>query len=138
MIFTFGEREFAETVALYFLTWERGKVARVLRSYNFIFIYFLFFKYCADVENCGASKDFGFIYIYRWNISLSFLSGCCFFSAKKVDAASKYRLRAKFSARHKTENFAKFDSNYCQQHRDFKDSNYVIVIFKWMLLLNTN
>jgi len=49
-------------------------------------------------------------------------------SAKKVDAASKCRLRAKLSARHKTENFAKFDSNYCQQHRDFKDSNYVIVI----------
>ena len=29
----------------------------------FLFIY-LFFKYCADVENCGANKGFGFIYIY--------------------------------------------------------------------------
>ena len=28
-----------------------------------IFFYFLFFKYYADVENCGASKGFGFIYI---------------------------------------------------------------------------
>ena len=25
---------------------------------------FLFFKYCADVKNCGASRGFGFIYIY--------------------------------------------------------------------------
>ena len=41
LIFTFGEREFAETVALYFLTWERGKVARALRCYNvFIFIFY--------------------------------------------------------------------------------------------------
>ena len=28
------------------------------------FILFYFFKYYADVENCGASRDFGFIYIY--------------------------------------------------------------------------
>jgi len=33
----------------------------------FLFL-FLFFKYCADVENCGASRGFSFIYIYRlWN-----------------------------------------------------------------------
>ena len=36
---------------------------------------FLFFKYCADVENCGASRGFGFIYIYidnmtNWTIRL--------------------------------------------------------------------
>ena len=24
----------------------------------------LFFKYCADMENCDASRGFGFIYIY--------------------------------------------------------------------------
>ena len=24
---------------------------------------FLFFKYCADVENCGVCKGFGYIYI---------------------------------------------------------------------------
>ena len=26
-------------------------------------IYFLFFKYCANVENCERFRDFGFIYI---------------------------------------------------------------------------
>ena len=59
MIFTFGERVFVETVALYFLTWER---VRLLGFWGVII--FLFFKYCADVENCGASRGFGFIYIY--------------------------------------------------------------------------
>ena len=29
---------------------------------------FLFFKYCADVENCGASRGFGFIYIYIYRL----------------------------------------------------------------------
>ena len=27
-------------------------------------VIYIFFKYCADVENCDASKGFGFIYIY--------------------------------------------------------------------------
>ena len=27
-------------------------------------IYFLFFKYCADVENCESFKCFSYIYIY--------------------------------------------------------------------------
>ena len=27
-------------------------------------VLYIFFKYCADVENCGTSKDFSFIYIY--------------------------------------------------------------------------
>ena len=26
-------------------------------------IYFLFFKYCADVENCKSFRIFGYIYI---------------------------------------------------------------------------
>ena len=51
LIFTFGEREFAETVVLYFLTWERGKVARVLRVrllgfwgvIIFLFLFFIFY-----------------------------------------------------------------------------------------------
>ena len=29
-----------------------------------IYIMIILFKYCADVENCGSFRDFGFIYIY--------------------------------------------------------------------------
>ena len=28
-----------------------------------VLLLLLFFKYCADVENCGSFKSFGFIYI---------------------------------------------------------------------------
>ena len=66
MIFTFGERELAETVALYFLTWERDKVARVLRCYNvFIFIfYFLNIVLMWKIVVPTKASVF-YIYIYR-------------------------------------------------------------------------
>ena len=62
------------------LTVKMGKETG-LREENFLFIYLLgfyvlsgfsekkkkliFFLNNADMENCGASKSFGFIYIYR-------------------------------------------------------------------------
>ena len=61
------EREFVETMALYFLTWKKGKVTRVLRSYN-IFIC-IFFKYCVDVENCSGEREFAetvALYFLTW------------------------------------------------------------------------
>ena len=35
-------------------------------SKSFILILCFFFKYYADVKNCGSFKSFGFIYIYRY------------------------------------------------------------------------
>ena len=33
-------------------------------SVLYIYIKYLFFKYCADVKKCGSFKGLGFIYIY--------------------------------------------------------------------------
>ena len=35
------------------------------KLYIYIYIMIILFKYCADVENCGSFRGFGFIYIYR-------------------------------------------------------------------------
>ena len=62
MIFTFGEREFAETVALYFLTWERDKVVRVLRCYN-VFVFIFYFLSIVLTWKLWCQQRFRF-YIY--------------------------------------------------------------------------
>ena len=38
---------------------------RKTSSSIYIYKMIILFKYCADVENCGSFRGFGFIYIYR-------------------------------------------------------------------------
>ena len=53
---------------VYRVLWDYGrsvggrKVYRVFEKLYFDFMFF--FKYYADVKNCGSFKSFGFIYIY--------------------------------------------------------------------------
>ena len=63
MIFMFGEREFAEIVALYFLTWEMDKVAWVLRCYN-VFIFIFYFLNIVLTWKIVVPAEASVIYIY--------------------------------------------------------------------------
>ena len=41
---------------------REGRASGVLERFYY---YYFFFKYCVEVDNCGSSKNFGFICIYR-------------------------------------------------------------------------
>ena len=52
-------------MALYFLTWERGKVARVLRCYNvFVFIFIFYFLNIVLTWKIVVPAEVSVIYIY--------------------------------------------------------------------------
>ena len=60
-------------------------------------VIYIFFKYCADVENCDASKGFDFIYIYIYIDENLLLKNLIFVLKKRIHNNVDFFIRVHFT-----------------------------------------